>query len=128
MRGLVHAFERATGRPAKVTDYPGEEPREYGGDFLELVKTMLPLTRETAQQFGWRMSHPQSPKALGKYVEKFTSKGKSLPYPWLISDRGAPDRPVTITKPISDPAHWRDRAAELRALADQTKGRKKLRS
>ena len=75
LQGLGHAFERATGREAKVTAdaTAADDSPKYGGDFLELLKTILPLTLETARRFGWQMSHPQSSNALGKYVEKFTS-------------------------------------------------------
>ena len=126
VRSLANAFERATGRPAKVTENPGMVRRKYGGDFLKLVEIMLPLTREIAQQFKW-LSLPQSTSARGKYVKKLTRAGKSSPQSsWLISDRGAEERPVKTIKPISDPTHWRDRAAELRALADIMKDPEKI--
>jgi hypothetical protein len=90
VRSLANAFERATGRPAKVTENPRTVRRKYGGDFLKLVEIMLPLTREIAQQFKWQMSLPQSTSARGKYVKKLTRAGKSSPQSsWLISDRGA---------------------------------------
>jgi hypothetical protein len=84
---LAHAFERATGRPAKVTlDSRGK----YGGHFLELVETVLPLTRDIAQQFGWPMSHSRSTSARGKFVYEHTRAGKSFPQiSYAISDVGA---------------------------------------
>ena len=63
---------------------------KYVGDFLKLLETMLPLTRDCARQFGWELSYPQTTSARGKYVEKLTTAGKSLaPGSWLISDAGA---------------------------------------
>jgi hypothetical protein len=91
-QGLRHAFERATGRPATVTVDPVtvDPDCKYVGDFLKLLETMLPLTRDCARQFGWELSYPQTTSARGKYVEKLTTAGKSLaPGSWLISDAGA---------------------------------------
>jgi hypothetical protein len=75
MRTLALAFERATGRAAKVT----VDPRgKYGGDFVELVETMLPLTENCAKQFGWPVSFPKTTRARGKYIYDHTRAGRSI--------------------------------------------------
>ena len=87
VQSLAHAFERATGRPAKVTL---DSRSKYGGHFLELVETVLPLTRDIAQQFGWQMSHSPSTSARGKFVYEHTRASKSFPrISYDISDAGA---------------------------------------
>ena len=75
VRLLAQAFERTTGRAAKVT----LDPRgKYGGDFVELVEAMLPLTENCAKQFGWQMSFPKTTRARGKYIYDHTRAGRSI--------------------------------------------------
>jgi hypothetical protein len=75
VRLLAQAFERTSGRAAKVTLDPNGK---YGGDFVELVETMLPLTEDCAKRFGWQMSYPKTTQARGKYIYDHTRAGRLI--------------------------------------------------
>jgi hypothetical protein len=76
VRGLARSFENATGKAGKATWHPIEG--EYGGDFLALVQTVIPLTLTCSEMFGSRMSVPRSPFAVGKYIYEATRAGRSM--------------------------------------------------
>jgi hypothetical protein len=71
VRGLIRAFQRATGKPAKVT---WSEIREkYEGKFLSLVEAVLPLALEAACQQKQPMPHPDTAHGRGKYIQRMTN-------------------------------------------------------
>jgi hypothetical protein len=69
VNGLMRAFERATGRSAKVTFNPVKS--QYEGDFVHLVEALLPvvLLFEIAKQ---PMPIPKTAFARGKYIDRMT--------------------------------------------------------
>jgi hypothetical protein len=77
VRGLACAFEDFTGRPAKVTR--NTYRRTYEGRFVALVESMLPLALTCTESFGWKMFHPGSKRARGKYIYEMTRSGRAIP-------------------------------------------------
>jgi hypothetical protein len=77
VRGLVEAFEMATGRAAKVT--LNQHNNKYEGRFVNLVETMLPLAQTCAEKFRWQIPCPSSQRARGKYIYEATRSGRAMP-------------------------------------------------
>jgi hypothetical protein len=76
--GLAQAFQRAAGRPAGVTwhEYRGR----YEGQFLELVKALLPEVQHLARAAtGQPLSTPRTPMALGKSLQRLTERMDKSP-------------------------------------------------
>jgi hypothetical protein len=76
VRALADAFEKLTGRSAKVTW--NEHKGRYEGDFVKLVETMLPLAQSCAESVDLRMSCPGTPAARGKYIYEKTRSGRPM--------------------------------------------------
>jgi hypothetical protein len=74
--GLADAFEKLTGRSAKVTW--SEHKGRYEGDFVNLVETILPLAQSCAESVDLRMSCPSTPFARGKYIYEKTRAGRPM--------------------------------------------------
>jgi hypothetical protein len=68
--GLARAFERATGKKARVTW--NEHRSCYEGRFLKLVDAVLQLVLEAAEVSGRPLKHPKTRLALGKYLHELT--------------------------------------------------------
>jgi hypothetical protein len=72
--GLIPAFERATGRAARVTWH--EHRSRFEGRFFTLVEDVLPLARKFERQ-DRPMRIPKSQNARGKYIHKLTVTRRS---------------------------------------------------
>jgi hypothetical protein len=77
VEGLDRAFQDLTGHQAKVTWNP--YLKKYEGRFVDLVEVMLPLALTCTERFGWKMSHPGSKRARGKYIYEMTRLGRPIP-------------------------------------------------
>jgi hypothetical protein len=71
VRLLAAAFERTTGRKAKVT-WNASRGR-FEGKFVNLVETVLPIVRRCAEQFGQPLHCPSTARARGKHIVKVTA-------------------------------------------------------
>jgi hypothetical protein len=76
VRSLADAFEKLTGRSAKVTW--NEHKGQFEGNFVKLVETILPLAQSCAESVDLRMSCPGTPAARGKYIYEKTRAGRPM--------------------------------------------------
>jgi hypothetical protein len=72
--GLAHAYQRATGRDAKVT-WSGHR-NGYEGRFLALVEAVLPVAHDIAEKVtGRALACPDTKQARGNYIYNATRAG-----------------------------------------------------